>query len=312
MIKKNQIIISLLFLLLSSVSYADIADWECYGSTSIDWVIKAGEQVHSGTYAAKMSDPATSTYKILYQSVAINPAKSYTAEVWVYNINYTNSDYVKLRFGMHIDDGWTGNSFKNYQDLNTTTTNSWVKLRISNVPANGTNNYAKIGLYVHYPSAGSYIAYWDDARIFATDNTNVNLLSNPGFESSSSSSGGGSDDLSDMKHTPGESKIELNRKIFSPRDYEKVKIDFAIPHKNSALLIRVYNTKGILIRDIYNTEMLGSDYGSRTGTVYWDGKNDYGSIVNVGAYIIFIEASNKYTGSVTKLKTMVFVGRTLK
>ncbi len=290
--------------------FADIPYWNCYGETSIDWFI-TDEDYHSGIHSGEMSNPTSSTYKILYQSVAIESNKSYSAEVWVKNINYTNTDYVKLRLGFWKDDSWQGNSFKTYQDQNTVTLSSWVKLSILNQAANLTNHYARVGLYVHYPSIGNYKAYWDDVWLYATDNPSVNLLQNGDFETTTGPSGSGEDTI-DITKSSSNIKITLDRKIFSPHDNEKVKINFNLPYKNSDLLIRAYDIKGNIIRDIYNTDELGSTFSSCSGTVYWDGKDDFGKIVHIGPYFIYLEATNKYTGEVTRLKALIIVGRALE
>lgn len=107
-------------------------------------------------------------------------------------------------------------------------------------------------------------------------------------------------------------KLVLDRKIFSPYDNEKVKINFNLPYKNSDLLIRAYDSKGNIVRDIYNTDELGSTFSSCSGTVYWDGKDDFGKIVHIRPYFIYLEATNRYTGEVTRLKALIIVGRALE
>ncbi len=306
--KKKLLII--FFVLFVSDTYAEIADWSCYGSSSVDWYISSGEQVHGGTYSGKIANPSSGTYKILYQTVVINPSKTYSAEAWVYNINCTNTYYIRFRLGMHTDDSWNGNSFKTYIEQDTTTRNSWVKLRANNLAGGGTNNYAKVGLYISYPDVGNYTAYWDDIRLFATDNSNVNLLSNGDFESASSSGGGPEGGtVSDEKLS---AKIIIDKKIFSPDIFERLKISFVLPYKDSDLLIRIYDINGNLIRDIYNSDEAKAVYPANTGIVYWDGRNDFGKVVRIGSYFIYIEAVNKYNGEVTRIKELVVVGKRLK
>gem|GEM_PF-4374987 len=305
---KRILLILILFLIVTPV-LADVPYWECYGGTTISWILSS-EDFHGGVNAAKMSDPASSTYKIMYQSVAIDPSKSYSAEAWVKNIDYTNAEYVKIRLGFYKDDSWLGNSFKYYTDQNTTTRNSWVSLSILNQPANGTNYYAKIGLYVHYPAAGSYTAFWDDVKLYATDAPGVNLLKNGDFETTTGPVGGAAavDTTASLSNT----KITLDRKIFSPYGNEKVKISFNLPFKNSDLLIRAYDSKGNLVKDIYNGDELKATFPAYSGEVYWDGKNDLGEKVRIGPYFIILEATNLYTGEVTKMKALIIIGRELK
>lgn len=302
--------VSLFMLLLGAFALrADIPFWTCYGGSSIEWIL-SGEDVQTGSYSAKMADPASSTYKILYQSAVIDGSKSYTAEVWVKNFDYTSSDYVKLRLGFNTDDSWQGNSFKTYYEINTTVLNTWVKLRINNVPAGATNHYAKIGLYVHYPSpGGSYRAYWDNVRLFSTDNTNVNLIVNGDFETTNGPSGGSTDTMLDVNDPAGPAGMALDRRIFSPGANERVRIDFLLPYRNSYVVLRVYDLMGSPVRDLFVYQELKAPYPSQSGTVWWDGRNNEGRIVRTGAYLIYMEAVNSMTGEVTRQKRVVFTGK---
>lgn len=302
--------VSLFMLLLGAFALrADIPFWTCYGGSSIEWIL-SGEDVQTGSYSAKMADPASSTYKILYQSAAIDGSKSYTAEVWVKNYDYTSSDYVKLRLGFNMDDSWLGNSFKTYYEINTTVLNTWVKLRINSVPAGATNHYAKIGLYVHYPSpGGSYRAYWDNVRLFSTDNTNVNLIVNHDFETTTGPSGGSTDTVLDVNDPAGTGALALDRRIFSPGANERVRIDFLLPYRNSYVVLRVYDLMGSPVRDLFVYQELKAPYPSQSGTVWWDGRNNEGRIVRTGAYLIYMEAVNSMTGEVTRQKRVVFTGK---
>ncbi len=84
--------------------------------------------------------------------------------------------------------------------------------------------------------------------------------------------------------------LEVSKKIFNPKQ-ESIKVYYKL-NNSSHIKITVYNTEGILMDELYN-----SDVASGTGYVTFDGKDRVGNYLSTGVYIIYMEIieNNKIT-----------------
>lgn len=83
-------------------------------------------------------------------------------------------------------------------------------------------------------------------------------------------------------------------------------INYTLGQQTSQIRIKVYDSRGRLVRTLDNNQPSGS-----TGSVVFDGIGDDGSALRIGIYIIFLEALNDNSGVVENLKTTVVVARKL-
>jgi len=83
-------------------------------------------------------------------------------------------------------------------------------------------------------------------------------------------------------------------------------INYTLGQQTSQVRIKIYDSRGRLVRTISNNQPSGS-----TGSVVFDGIGDDGTVLRIGIYIIFLEALNETEGVVETLKTTVVVARKL-
>jgi hypothetical protein len=83
-------------------------------------------------------------------------------------------------------------------------------------------------------------------------------------------------------------------------------INYTLSQQTSQVRIKIYDSKGRLVRTISNNQPSGS-----TGSVVFDGIGDDGAALRIGIYIVFLEALNETEGVVETLKTTVVVARKL-
>ena len=83
-------------------------------------------------------------------------------------------------------------------------------------------------------------------------------------------------------------------------------INYTLSQQTSQVRIKIYDSKGRLVRTLNNNQPSGS-----TGSVVFDGIGDDGAALRIGIYIIFLEALNETEGVVEILKTTVVVARKL-
>jgi hypothetical protein len=105
------------------------------------------------------------------------------------------------------------------------------------------------------------------------------------------------------------SKIEISPNPFSP-DSDGFE-DFTVISYNlnstvAQLRIRVFDSKGRLVRTILNNQSTGT-----TGSFIFDGLNDSGKPLRMGIYILLIEALDSFSGTVEVFKEAVVIARKL-
>lgn len=99
-------------------------------------------------------------------------------------------------------------------------------------------------------------------------------------------------------------EFELSLKVFSPdgdgfEDY--VMINYELPENGYIANIMVFDSRGRRVKRLAANMTLGT-----SGSIKWDGTNDGGGRVTVGAYVIFIEAFD-LRGNVKRYKKTVVV-----
>ncbi len=106
-----------------------------------------------------------------------------------------------------------------------------------------------------------------------------------------------------------ESNISVSPNPFSPDNdgFEDFTIiNYKLTQATSQVRIKIYDSKGRLVRALTNNQASGS-----SGSVIFDGLGDDGDALRIGIYIIFLEAINEGTGVVETMKTVVVVARKL-
>jgi Lamin Tail Domain/FlgD Ig-like domain/CARDB len=106
-----------------------------------------------------------------------------------------------------------------------------------------------------------------------------------------------------------ESNISVSPNPFSPDNdgFEDFTIiNYNLSQATSEVRIKIFDSKGRLIRTLLNNQPSGS-----SGSVIFDGRDDSGEALRIGIYIIFLEAINEGSGVVENMKTVVVVARKL-
>lgn len=84
--------------------------------------------------------------------------------------------------------------------------------------------------------------------------------------------------------------FECANKLFSPDNdgHEDIlQIAYSLPQAGYQLHAQVFDSDGIMVRQLYNGELLGS-----SGTLYWDGQTDAYDKAPIGIYILWFEYFN--------------------
>jgi hypothetical protein len=106
-----------------------------------------------------------------------------------------------------------------------------------------------------------------------------------------------------------EAKISVSPNPFSPDNdgfEDFTLINYNITQKLAQMRVRIFDSKGRLIRTLINNQSAGS-----SGSIVFNGLDDEGRALRIGIYIIFMEALNDNSGVVETLKTTVVVARKL-
>jgi hypothetical protein len=98
-------------------------------------------------------------------------------------------------------------------------------------------------------------------------------------------------------------KVDINPNPFSPDGdgfEDQTVISFTIPFK-SELTLKIYDIRGRLVRTLMDKSPQVS------GEIIWDGKNDNGTMVKVGIYILYLKTSG--SSNLSKKTTIVVAKR---
>lgn len=163
-----------------------------------------------------------------------------------------------------------------------------------------------------------YLSSWHNKNINETNNKsleriNPNINSNDGMNWSTS--------VSTYGATPGEknsiytvnllssSNFTVSPNPFSPDNdgFEDFTIiNYSLNQVLAQIRIKVYDSKGRLMRTVVNNQPSGSQ-----GSIIFDGLDDDGNPLKIGIYILFIEAVNASNGTTDTFKVPVVVARKL-
>jgi len=105
------------------------------------------------------------------------------------------------------------------------------------------------------------------------------------------------------------SSLTISPNPFSPDNdgYEDFAIiTFNLTQQIAQLRIKIFDSKGRLVRELLNNSPSGS-----TGSIVFDGLDNNGKPLKIGIYILFIEALNSSSGVVDILKDVIVIARKL-
>jgi hypothetical protein len=163
-----------------------------------------------------------------------------------------------------------------------------------------------------------YSDKWQNDNFISTKNISLERI-NPNLGSNDASNWSSS--VKSIGATPGEqnsiytvnlnsqSNISVSPNPFSPDNdgYEDFTIiNYKLTEATSQVQIKIYDSKGRLVRTLSNNMASGS-----SGSVIFDGIGDDGQALRIGIYIIYLEAINEGVGVVESMKTVVVVARKL-
>jgi hypothetical protein len=163
-----------------------------------------------------------------------------------------------------------------------------------------------------------YSDKWQNDNFISTKNISLERI-NPNLDGNNADNWSSS--VSAIGATPGDqnsiytintniaSNISVSPNPFSPDDdgYEDFTIiNYNLTQATSQVQIKIYDSKGRLVRTLENNMASGS-----SGSIIFDGIGDDGQALRIGIYIIFLEAINEGYGVVESMKTVVVVARKL-
>lgn len=109
--------------------------------------------------------------------------------------------------------------------------------------------------------------------------------------------------------------VDPARRAFSPFDpdpsFQSTRFYFSASGA-SIKTLRVLDIRGRIVRTLMESdhEIGGSDFtGTSTGSVLWDGRDDGGTVVPLGLYLVFFEAVDSGSGVTQRSHAQVAVGR---
>jgi flagellar hook assembly protein FlgD len=106
-----------------------------------------------------------------------------------------------------------------------------------------------------------------------------------------------------------QAKVTVNPNPFSPDNdgfEDFTVINYNLTQSVAQLRIKVYDSKGRLLRTLANNQPTGAN-----SSVIFDGLDDEGNPLRIGIYILFIEALNSSSGVVDVMKEVIVVARKL-
>lgn len=123
---------------------------------------------------------------------------------------------------------------------------------------------------------------------------------------------GGTPDRRNSVYTiavPASSALSVTPNPFSPDGdgFEDIAcVSYVLPFTSAVIRIRIFDALGHLVRTLADGELSGA-----SGTVFWDGLNDRRARVNIGIYIILLEAYSGQGGRSDRSKAVVVVATRL-
>jgi len=108
----------------------------------------------------------------------------------------------------------------------------------------------------------------------------------------------------------GGGQISASPNPFSPDGDgwdDRTVVTVEIPAKSALARIYIYDVMGRLVRRLLDQETIGS-----TRSVVWDGKNDRGEVLEMGMYVLYLEAIDALNGMLARAKGTVVLAKKLK
>lgn len=159
-----------------------------------------------------------------------------------------------------------------------------------------------------------YSPKWHNPEIYdvsgrALERINPNLPSNdPRNWTTNANPGGGTPGKQNSVFTstvPTNASLKFSPNPFSPDadGYEDhCIISYNLPSSTAMIRIRIFDSRGRLIRTLVNNEPSGS-----SGQIIWDGMNDDRAKTRIGIYVVLLEAFDVNGGNVNTIKGAVVV-----
>ncbi len=104
---------------------------------------------------------------------------------------------------------------------------------------------------------------------------------------------------------PGNDLISLPYTTFTPNNdgfRDALILQYQTPESGYLANIRIFDTRGRLVRDLNESELLG-----RSGTLRWDGDNTEGNKAKMGIYLLWIELFSP-NGAIERIKKNCVIG----
>lgn len=102
--------------------------------------------------------------------------------------------------------------------------------------------------------------------------------------------------------------FSLSSEYISPDNdgyQDVVNIEYQVPGTETSVTVKVYNDRGILVREVVTNQLIGNK-----GSITWDGTNDKGEKVRTGIHVILVETFG-LSGNKTRYRLPVVVATKL-
>ncbi len=301
----------LIIAIFPNILFSDIDFWTSYGGLS--WERSFNENYYSPYFSAYASCPQSSlTYGFIYQIIEVDPTKVYGLNLWLNNITMKSAGGI---FGFRENKDFYANSFKSATDLDgdgenddnsekrycPSTSGTWQNIIVTNCPGSLYRKWVKIGLRVLYGDGDINVkAYFDNVRFYPLDNTNINLLQNGNFEY------GWNYGL--IPEPREENNLHIYPKIFTPNGFDRLcSITIKLQHTPCELELKLYTLSGDRKKTFYHGTV-----NTLLHYFLWDGRDEQGSILPMGIYIIKMKILDKEKNQEKEVKTTVVLGNKLR
>ncbi|MCF7857779.1 MAG: lamin tail domain-containing protein [Candidatus Cloacimonetes bacterium] len=103
---------------------------------------------------------------------------------------------------------------------------------------------------------------------------------------------------------PNTMKLKVSPNPFSPYREERTVFSFSLPEILSTVTLRIFDLKGRMVRRLVDQVLQASE-----GNIIWDGRNDDGTKLPVGIYIILMQATARDSEKVYSKKITTVIGK---
>lgn len=234
----------------------------------------------------------------------------------LYNEKYYTISNTSLNFseGQYFTVAVDSSIYQNYNWLKGNNNTSFLN-RALNL-SNKEGNFYLVDIFGKVVDSIYYNENWHNPSLLSTKNTSLELINveadrrNKNNWSSSVANEGATpskENSINIKNVATRNKLKITPNPFSPDNdghEDFTTISFNLKHPVSEIRVKIFDSKGRLVRDLVKYQLTGSN-----GSIIFDGRNNNGRFLRVGIYIVLFEAVGIDNSIVDKIKDVVVIGK---